>query len=65
MIIPPLKRFLEKLAAISSLSVAATSYARSQPNTTWPAVTLNDFQQRAADIRILKLFACQDHPSDL
>jgi hypothetical protein len=41
----------QKLAAISSLSVAATSYARSQPNTTWPFVTLNDFQQRAADIR--------------
>jgi hypothetical protein len=41
----------KKLAAISSLSVAATSYARSQPNTTWPFVTLNDFQQRAANIR--------------
>jgi hypothetical protein len=41
----------KKLAAISSLSVAATSFARSQPNTTWPFVTLNDFQQRAANIR--------------
>jgi hypothetical protein len=41
----------QKLAAISSLSIAATSYARSQPNTTWPFVTLNDFQQRAANIR--------------
>jgi hypothetical protein len=41
----------QKLAAIGSLSVAATSYARSQPNTTWPFVTLNDFQQRAATIR--------------
>jgi hypothetical protein len=41
----------KKLAAINSLSIAATSYARSQPNTTWPFVTLNDFQQRAANIR--------------
>jgi hypothetical protein len=41
----------QKLAAIGSLSVAATSYARNQPNTTWPFVTLNDFQQRAANIR--------------
>jgi class 3 adenylate cyclase len=43
----------QKLAAISSLSVAATSYARSQPYTAWPFVTLNDFQQRAANIREL------------
>jgi hypothetical protein len=41
----------EKLAAIGSLSVAATAYARSQPNTTWPFVTLNDFQQSATNIR--------------
>jgi hypothetical protein len=47
----PLKIFLaQKLAAIGSLSVL---YARSQPNTTWPFVTLNDFQQRADDIRLL------------
>jgi hypothetical protein len=43
----------QQLAAIGSLSVAATLYARSQPNTTWPFVTLNDFQQRADDIRLL------------
>jgi hypothetical protein len=38
---------VQQLAAIGSLSVATTLYARSQPNTTWPFVTLNDFQQRA------------------
>jgi hypothetical protein len=43
----------QQLAAIGSLSVAATLYARSQPDTTWPFVTLNDFQQRADDIRLL------------
>jgi hypothetical protein len=43
----------QQLAAIGSLSVAATLHARSQPNTTWPFVTLNDFQQRADDIRLL------------
>jgi hypothetical protein len=43
----------QKLAAIGSLSVVATSYARSQPNTSWPFVTLNDLQQRAANIREL------------
>jgi hypothetical protein len=41
----------QKLAAIGSLSVAATSYARNQPSTSWPFVTLNDFQERAANIR--------------
>jgi hypothetical protein len=43
----------QELAAIGSLSVAATLYARSQPNVTWPFITLNDFQQRADDIRHL------------
>lgn len=37
----------EKFGAISTLVVAFTSYARGQ-NQTWPFVTINDFQQRAA-----------------
>jgi hypothetical protein len=43
----------QELAAIGSLSVAVTLFARSHPNTIWPFVTLNDFQQRADDIREL------------
>lgn len=42
----------EKLAAIGSLSVAATAFARSE-NITWPLVSLSDFQQRAAAVREL------------
>ena len=40
----------EKFGAISTLGVSFTSYARSQ-NLTWPFVTMNDFQQRAAIAR--------------
>ena len=42
----------QKIGALNSLSVAFTSYARSQ-NDTWPFVTMNDFQQRAASARSL------------
>ena len=42
----------EKLGALTSLSVTMTSYARSH-NYTWPFVTINDFQQRAAAAREL------------
>jgi hypothetical protein len=42
----------EKIGSISSLDVAFTSYARSK-NDTWPYVTMNDFQQRAATARKL------------
>jgi hypothetical protein len=40
----------EKFGALSSLAVSFTSYARGN-NLTWPFVTLNDFQQRAAMAR--------------
>jgi hypothetical protein len=43
---------VEKIGSISSLDVAFTSYARSK-NDTWPYVTMNDFQQRAATARKL------------
>jgi hypothetical protein len=42
----------QKMGAITSLAVSATSYARSQ-NDPWPFVTMNDFQQRAATARSL------------
>lgn len=42
----------QKIGAITSVSVAFTSYARAQ-NNTWPFVTMNDFQQRAATARSL------------
>jgi hypothetical protein len=42
----------QKLGAIASLAVSFTSYARST-NATWPFVTMNDFQQRAASARSL------------
>jgi class 3 adenylate cyclase len=41
----------QKIAAIASLGVTFTSYAKKQleqTNTSWPFVTMNDFQQRAA-----------------
>ena len=41
-----------KIGAITSLAISFTSYARSQ-NATWPFVTMNDFQQRAASARAL------------
>jgi hypothetical protein len=47
----PLKIFLRK--SWLRLAHFPYLYARSQPNTTWPFVTLNDFQQRADDIRLL------------
>jgi hypothetical protein len=43
---------VEKIGSISSLDVAFTSSARSK-NDTWPYVTMNDFQQRAATARKL------------
>ena len=42
----------QKIGAVTSLSVAFTSYARSN-NDTWPFVTMNDFQQQAASARSL------------
>ena len=42
----------QKVAAITSLAVTLTAYARSQ-NDTWPFVTMNDFQQRSAMVRSL------------
>lgn len=41
-----------KLAALASLGVTFTSYARSHSEK-WPRVTMNDFQQRAANSREL------------
>ena len=40
----------EKFGALSTLAVSFTSYARGN-NLTWPFVTMNDFQQRAAIAR--------------
>lgn len=42
--------FKEKFAALSTLGVSFTSYATGH-NKTWPFVTMNDFQQRAASAR--------------
>jgi hypothetical protein len=42
----------QKLGALASLGVAFTSFARSH-NQTWPFVTMNDFQERAASTRSL------------
>jgi hypothetical protein len=42
----------QKLSAIGSLGLTATSYAR-RNNSSWPFVTMNDFQQRAASARSL------------
>ncbi len=42
--------FKEKFGALSTLGVSFTSYA-SGHNRTWPFVTMNDFQQRAASAR--------------
>lgn len=42
--------FKEKFGALSTLGVSFTSYA-SGHNKTWPFVTMNDFQQRAASAR--------------
>lgn len=42
--------FKEKFGALSTLGVSFTSYA-SGHNLTWPFVTMNDFQQRAASAR--------------
>eukprot|EP00522_Entomoneis_paludosa_P013117 CAMPEP_0172452292 /NCGR_PEP_ID=MMETSP1065-20121228/10005_1 /TAXON_ID=265537 /ORGANISM="Amphiprora paludosa, Strain CCMP125" /LENGTH=1141 /DNA_ID=CAMNT_0013204333 /DNA_START=182 /DNA_END=3604 /DNA_ORIENTATION=+ len=39
----------EKIGAVSSLAVAATSYAQAT-NTSWPYVSLNDFDYRTASI---------------
>jgi hypothetical protein len=38
-------------------------YARSQPNTTWPFVTLNDFSSVRMIFAAFKLFVCQYYPS--
>ena len=43
----------QKIAAIASLGVTFTAYAQSHNETTWPFITLNDFQQRAASARSL------------
>jgi hypothetical protein len=42
--------FKEKFGALSTLGVSFTSFA-SGSNLTWPFVTMNDFQQRAASAR--------------
>jgi hypothetical protein len=43
----------QKLSAVGSLSVTATSFAKSQPNVTWPFVTLVDYQDLASTAREL------------
>jgi hypothetical protein len=40
----------EKIAAIASLGVTFTAFAKAE-NSTWPFVTMNDFQQRAASAK--------------
>jgi class 3 adenylate cyclase len=42
-----------KMEALAALGVGLTSYARGQNGTSWPFVTMNDFQQRAASARSL------------
>ncbi|CAB9511628.1 Receptor-type guanylate cyclase gcy [Seminavis robusta] len=42
-----------KLSAIGSLGLQASLFAASQPNQSWPCVTINDFQIRAAVTREL------------
>jgi len=44
----------EKFGALSTLAVSFTSYARGN-NLTWPFVTMNDFQQRAAMARKISI----------
>jgi uncharacterized alpha-E superfamily protein len=43
---------VEKMAAVSGLSVAATAHSTNQ-NAEWPFVTLSDFQERAGNARTL------------